>query len=65
MNKKWTVMLAIFLHLPFLQSSLAATDDEITTERINGVSEFLIERANENYFYIFEKKIKYLELIRG
>lgn len=27
-------------------------------ERIKGVSDFLIKRAKENYFYIFEKKIR-------
>ena len=28
------------------------------SERIQGVAEFLIDRANDNYLYIFEKKIK-------
>lgn len=29
-----------------------------TSDRINGVAQFLIDRANDNYLYIFEKKIK-------
>lgn len=28
------------------------------SDRINGVAQFLIDRANDNYLYIFEKKIK-------
>ncbi|MGD8639347.1 MAG: hypothetical protein PVG89_01895 [Gammaproteobacteria bacterium] len=58
MNNKWTSLLAVLVTAFFSQSLFATTDADITTQRINGVSEFLIERANENYFYIFEKKIK-------
>ena len=29
-----------------------------TSERINGVAEFLIERANDNYLYIFQRKLQ-------
>ncbi|MGD8569166.1 MAG: hypothetical protein PVJ39_13845 [Gammaproteobacteria bacterium] len=58
MNIKQKLLLITIICLLAMQPVVAATNSNITTERINGVSEFLIERANENYFYIFEKKIK-------
>jgi len=38
--------------------SFVFTYADSTTDRINGVAQFLIDRANDNYLYIFEKKIK-------
>ena len=68
MNKKWKSLLVFFVCLIVWHSTVATaettganatnTTTNNTAERINGVSEFLIERANDNYFYIFEKKIK-------
>lgn len=58
MNKNLKSLLICVVCLLTGRSAIAAANNNITTERINGVSEFLIERANENYFYIFEKKIK-------
>lgn len=35
-----------------------ATAADNTSQRINGVAEFLIERANDNYLYIFQRKVQ-------
>jgi len=48
------ITLLILLSL-FVVKSYAASN---TSERINGVTQFLIDRAHDNYLYIFEKKIK-------
>jgi len=41
-----------------LSLSFHLTAASKTTERINGVAEFLIDRANDNYLYIFQRKIQ-------
>jgi hypothetical protein len=49
--------LFIFL-IAFSLSNLAHAQSSKTSARIDGVAAFLIDRANENYLFIFEKKIK-------
>lgn len=39
-----------------MSSSVFASNN--TSERISGVADFLIERANDNYLYIFQRKIQ-------
>lgn len=46
----------LFLILSLISFSSYAFDN--TTQRINGVAEFLIERANDNYLYIFQRKVE-------
>jgi len=48
------ITLLIILSLIVVNSYAASK----TSDRINGVAQFLIDRANDNYLYIFEKKIK-------
>jgi len=40
-----------------VQTSAATTSASTTSERINGVSEFLLERANDNFFYVFQNRV--------
>lgn len=54
---KGTIMRSLlFLILSLVSFSSHAFDN--TTQRINGVAEFLIERANDNYLYIFQRKVE-------
>ena len=46
---------ALIICLLSVNASVQADD---TRDRIKGVSEFLLERANDNYFYLFEQNIK-------
>jgi hypothetical protein len=39
-------------------SAPAATSEDITSARIQGVSEFLLERANDNFVYILQRDMK-------
>lgn len=54
-----SLKLSVYLFLAFsgliLANDLKASN---TSERINGVAEFLIERANDNYLYIFQRKLQ-------
>jgi hypothetical protein len=51
-----TSLITFFLLILFsLSQPLMANN---TSERISGVAEFLIERANDNYLYIFQRKLQ-------
>ena len=52
MKKLLIALIAFFLYAPV---SYALNDAK---SRIDGVTEFLIDRANENYMYFFENSIK-------
>ena len=41
-----------------LLSVNASVHADVTSDRIEGVSEFLLDRAQDNYFYLFEQNIK-------
>lgn len=41
-----------------LLSVNASVQADVTSDRIKGVSEFLLDRAQDNYFYLFEQNIK-------
>lgn len=43
--------------IAFLLSAPVIANNK-TSERINGVADFLLERANDNYLYIFQRKIQ-------
>lgn len=49
------ILFPLIISLVSLHSAYAIDN---TTQRINGVTQFLIERANENYLYFFENSIK-------
>ncbi len=48
------MVLVFVLSSPFA----IASPDENATARINGITQFLVDRANESYFYVFENKMK-------
>lgn len=47
----------------FLINNLASADDA-TTNRINGVAQFLLKRANDNYMYILQQDIEDNKLLK-
>lgn len=47
--------MTLFMALLWSGAGFAASDE---SARIDGVAQFLIDRANDNYLYIFEKKIR-------
>lgn len=54
MSNQYVLKILTFLCVIFFNIPLQAN----TTARINAVSDFLLERANSNYLYIFENRIK-------
>jgi methyl-accepting chemotaxis protein len=44
--------------LSFILSGVVHGQSSKTSARVDGVASFLIDRANENYMFIFEKKLK-------
>lgn len=55
--------LLIGIILIFLVNNLASADDA-TTNRINGVAQFLLKRANDNYMYILQQDIEANKLLK-
>ncbi len=54
MNTKFKLILVLFLAI----LSGTANSQTKESERIKGVADFLIDRANDNFLYIFEQKLK-------
>lgn len=50
-----SVILLLILMVPI---NVVRADSVETSNRIKGVAQFLLDRAQDNYFYIFENKIK-------
>ncbi|MBV1911946.1 MAG: hypothetical protein KUG78_21835 [Kangiellaceae bacterium] len=48
----------LFVTLVLISPSTSLMANDKTSERISGVADFLIERANDNYLYIFQRKIQ-------
>ena len=48
---KFTLLLLIFV-------AQISSANSSSSQRIEGVTNFLVERANDTYFYIFENKMK-------
>lgn len=53
MNSLRILVLLILIGVP-----IPVNAGDKTSERISGVADFLIERANDNYLYIFQRKIQ-------
>jgi hypothetical protein len=60
MNKYFLSCCLFILLIPF--NILA--DDNKDNERIKGVSDFLVDRAKQNYLYIFEQRLKDSEILK-
>ena len=57
---KWTLFLAVLTVVSPRVSCAADPEDAL----IKGVSEFLLDRANDNYVYIFQRKLESNEVFR-
>ena len=55
---KWTFVIVVLLMVFVSFNAYAQLDPTATSKRIDGVTEFLLDRAQDNYFFIFEKNIK-------
>lgn len=52
----------LILVITVILSSVYLIAEDFASERIDGLAAFLVDRANENYFYIFEEEVASNEL---
>ncbi len=61
----YILLSSILMLIPFRYSFSQNQSQNVENKIVNGTAEFLTERANENFFYIFENKLKDNELLKN